>query len=310
MIHLFTKGGIGNQMFQYAYAMQVQKLCKDKSICVNGIMHGVSSDGRVCGLHHFALSESTYICSVAQSVARIIQFAVAFIRGVGFIPFLKFLGKYIAFHKKQCENVTVKEEGICFTTNYFVSPDLEWVRKGNHVYGGFQHTSTIDGIIDDLRRAFTITTPASEENQKVLEEIQAQNAVCLHIRRGDYGLFPQLQVCNEAYYSAAVHRAQLELENPVFYVFSTGHDDIEWIKKNYTIKGDVRYVDLDNPDYEELRLMMACRHFIISNSTFSWWAAVLSVSAGDSKRVWAPAEWMRGVDVSIVPEGWTKLDNF
>ena len=310
MIHLFTKGGIGNQMFQYAYAMQVQKLCKDKRIYVNGIMHSLSSDGRVCGLHHFALSDPTHICTPAQSVTMLIQIAVAFIRGMGFFPFVKFLKSYVAFYRKQGENVTAVGPGVCFTTNYFVSPALEWVKEENHVYGGFQHTSTINGIIDDLRSAFTIITPASEANQKMLEEIQAENAVCLHIRRGDYGLFPQLQVCNEAYYSNAVRQAQAELENPVFYVFSTGHDDIEWVKKNYSIEGDVRYVDLDNPDYEELRLMMACRHFIISNSTFSWWAAVLSAASGDSKRVWAPAEWMREVDVSMILEGWTKIDNF
>jgi hypothetical protein len=51
----------------------------------------------------------------------------------------------------------------------------------------------------------------------------------------------------------------------------------------------VKYVDLNNPDYEELRLMYSCKHFIISNSTFSWWAQYLGEY--DKKIVVAPSKW-------------------
>ena len=66
-----------------------------------------------------------------------------------------------------------------------------------------------------------------------------------------------------------------KIENPVFYIFSTGARDIEYIKKNYSFKYLVKYINLDNPDYEELRLMTMCKHFILSNSSFSWWAQYL-----------------------------------
>ena len=70
-----------------------------------------------------------------------------------------------------------------------------------------------------------------------------------------------MQVCNENYYYTAVNSVLNSVENPVFFVFSTGHDDIRWIKENYHFNAKVEYVDLDNPDYEELRLMMNCKRF-------------------------------------------------
>ena len=49
------------------------------------------------------------------------------------------------------------------------------------------------------------------------------------------------------------------------------------------------YIDLNNPDYEDFRLMYSCKHFIVSNSTFSWWAQYLGEDKG--KIVIAPDVW-------------------
>ena len=57
-----------------------------------------------------------------------------------------------------------------------------------------------------------------------------------------------------------------KVENPVFYVFSDNNDEIAWIKENYHFDYEVKYVMLNNPDYEELRLMYHCKHFVIANA--------------------------------------------
>ena len=63
-------------------------------------------------------------------------------------------------------------------------------------------------------------------------------------------------------------------------------------------------------DYEELFLMSECRHHIIANSTFSWWAAWLNPRA--DKTVIAPKHWIRGPIENYkdtVPESWITIDN-
>ena len=184
------------------------------------------------------------------------------------------------------------------------------MHKKKYVFGFFQNAKTVEGIEDILRDELEIITPASPENREILNSIISQNAVCVHIRRGDYlnDKWKALQVCDFSYYNEAIEQAKKELEAPVFYVFSTGHDDIEWIKKNYHFDADIHYVDQNNPDYEEIRLMMNCRHFIISNSTFSWWAAFLS--RNKSKIVWTPSVWRKDQPEAnaIIPEDWRRIE--
>ena len=102
-----------------------------------------------------------------------------------------------------------------------------------------------------------------------------------------------------------MERVKEKVENPVFYIFSNTPEDIAWIKEHYDFSEyNVEYVDLNNPDYEELRLMYSCKHFIISNSTFSWWAQYLGEY--ENKVVVAPSEWNREVDdcSGIYMSGW------
>ena len=302
MIQVITKGGMGNQMFQYAFALQVKRLNPSDAIYLNGGWHSFMNDARRLSLGHFCLDEQVKEVSRFRSLLFLGAFFAATIRSLG-------LGNSIGFlkHSKEVLRRCAQRlflDGVYFTPEIFYVPQAR-VGKGNkHLCGYYQNPSVVEGIEDELRKAFTVRTPASDANRQLLAEIESHNAVCLHVRRGDYSLFSQLQVCNEAYYAEAVRLAVAELESPVFYVFSTGHEDIEWVRRNYKFDADVRFVDLDNPDYEEIRLMMACRHFIISNSTFSWWAAVLS-NRSENKRVWMPGRWLNGVDVQMGFPSWT-----
>lgn len=296
-------------MFQYTFAMQVRRMSGEKQICINGILHPLSKDGRVVSLHHFKLLENTSICSGIHSIIKAFQFIFAVLTTCGVRGTWNFVKHIAVFQKTKNGNVEIDKEDIYFTTNAFRTPKVRMSTGLCHIYGGFQNVATIEGIVEDLRTVFTVKTVASSANREMLADIQSCNAVCLHVRRGDYGLYPQLQVCNEKYYTTALEHARRVLKSPTFYVFSTGHEDIEWVKKNYSFGPNVKYVDLDNPDYEEIRLMMSCKHFIISNSTFSWWAAILSSAAGTDKKVWAPKEWMKENSTSMLPDSWFKVDN-
>ena len=117
----------------------------------------------------------------------------------------------------------------------------------------------------------------------------------MHIRRGDYlsPKYKHLNVCDYQYYFESMNYIISKLNNPTFFIFSNTSDDLDWIKENYSLPGKIVYVKNDNPDYEELRLMYSCKHFIISNSTFSWWAQYLSNNSG----------------IVIAPEIWNRLNH-
>lgn len=311
MIHLVTKGGLGNQMFQYAFATQVQQKHDSEPIYINDFYQPLNGDNRRLGLSHFKLTTGTRVCSRFLSYYYMLAFLLRVGKRIGVSAFFRALGKNAKWKLKKVlveHKALLHDVGLYFSLDFFGAPEVRRTWGNKHIFGYHLSTSVVSGIEDKLREAFSIASPVSEKNKVLRKEIESCNAVCLHIRRGDYRLYKQLQVCTEHYYREAVHQAVAELENPVFYVFSTSHDDIEWIKVHYRFPGDIRYVDLDNVDYEELYLMMACKHFIISNSTFSWWAAFLGKLPDAQKRVWAPRPWFASSKVEMYLSTWTIID--
>lgn len=132
----------------------------------------------------------------------------------------------------------------------------------------------------------------------IIRQMQEDNSVCVHIRRGDYVGDPMHEICNEQYYNQAMNYYREQLEHPVFYLFS---DDKEYIRRTYQEYEDVKIVSGALPDYEELVIMSCCKHFILSNSSFSWWAQFLS----GSRSVAAPDRWYGDPEkISHLPEDW------
>jgi hypothetical protein len=92
----------------------------------------------------------------------------------------------------------------------------------------------------------------------------------------------------------------------VLFIFS---DDLYWVKENVKFKNTFFFVEGKGiRDYEELYLMSICKNNIISNSSFSWWAAWLNRDL--NKTVIAPQKWSAGSESNnqdIYPEGWIKI---
>lgn len=94
----------------------------------------------------------------------------------------------------------------------------------------------------------------------------------VHIRRGDYVKLG-LVVCDIHYYERCMQKMMDIVKNPTFFIFS---DDISWVKTNLKFKGsELIFIDNNNSSPEDMRLLYSCNHFIMSNSTFSWWGAYL-----------------------------------
>ncbi len=173
------------------------------------------------------------------------------------------------------------------------------ITKNKYINGYLQSEKYFISNIDRLKRELTLKDELTGINARFSSIMKFQNSVCVHIRRGDFVDVGGI-VCSKEYYIGAVKYMAEKLENAVFYFFS---NDIQWVKKNILFPVEVTFIDENNPNYVELILMASCNHFIISNSTFSWWAQFLS--GNKEKLVIAPDRWfVDGQREDIYQKGW------
>lgn len=325
MIHLIIKDGLGNQLFQYAYARYLQELYRkngqNEELAINPyfIQHTVfkDNDERDMSLQHFMMNPEVRILLMQEQIEGMKSFKRRCITATPLTELYRWRIKKLKNDTESLFSARAKN-GLYYTyTSYTEYPSALSRKKDKYVFGFYQTENNFLPIADTIKKELRVKDTPSEANAKMIEQIKSSNAVCLHIRRGDY-LNPRwknLQVCTFEYYNNAINEILDSVENPVFYVFSNTHNDLEWIKENYHFKDnkgsrEIRlvYVDLANPDYEELRLMYSCKHFIISNSTFSWWAAWLSDNK--DKVVCAPERWNLALDddSKVYVPGWKKIN--
>lgn len=155
----------------------------------------------------------------------------------------------------------------------------------------------------------------NEKNQKILEKITQTNSVSIHVRRGDYynnesAFKIHGNITTKKYYENALEFIKEKVKNPVFFVFS---DEFEWVKKNlyfFSNYGEVHIIDWNKgfDSYIDLQLMSNCKHNIIANSSFSWWAAWLNKNK--NKIVISPKKWVNNINenkIDIIPNNWIKI---
>lgn len=325
MIDLIIKDGLGNQMFQYAFARCLQYCYMeegiDEEIVVNpyyitrnGIVE--QSDERFMSLQHLFLNNKVRIACLEEQKKLFKDFKFKCAIGTGLLDLFKWRLRNI---KDDSEKLYVKraKKGVYYTYKaYSQYPLVLSPSRIKHIFGFFQSEYNFKQVRNHVKSELMVKTIPSEQNVQIINEIRSCNSICLHIRRGDYlnARWKNLQVCDYEYYNKAVNLILKTVESPIFYVFSNTHDDIEWIKHNYVFENhqigkniELRYVDMSNPDYEELRLMYNCKHLIISNSTFSWWAAYLCQNP--NKQVIAPGRWNLSTDNDwmIYQDSWIKI---
>lgn len=165
------------------------------------------------------------------------------------------------------------------------------------------------------REAFTFKYPLNIESQRVAATIK-ENAVSVHVRRGDYISSKATNelhgVCTANYYKEAINMMRDKLPDPHFYFFS---DDTEWVKKHLLPTVDNCTLVCHNKsaeNWQDMALMSKCKHHIIANSSFSWWGAWLNPDK--EKIVIAPQNWFNKKtgyfdDRDIVPKSWIQIPN-
>lgn len=192
---------------------------------------------------------------------------------------------------------------------------FDTIRDGTYLKGYWQCEGYFKAIADVIRNEFQPREPAEGMNAHLLQEIHAQpGAVALHIRRGDYVSDARTAArhggCSLQYYQHGVEYIAERIDiRPVVYAFS---DDPDWVESHLKLPCEMKVMrhNDEHHAHEDMRLMSACRHHVIANSSFSWWGAWLNPRP--DKIVIAPQRWFADPKLhnpDIVPRSWVKLEN-
>jgi hypothetical protein len=183
---------------------------------------------------------------------------------------------------------------------------------GANIYlnGFFQSEKNFLEIRSTLLKEFQLKTEfITEKVKNFADDIEKENSVSIHIRRGDYAKNPKAKayhgLCPISYYRDAIDLIAETIKHPHFFIFT---DDVDWVKENLKINFGNTFISgsgLTGP--QELWLMSKCKHNIIANSSFSWWGAWLNQNP--VKNVIAPKKWtVKNTDhPNIIPDGWITI---
>jgi len=198
-----------------------------------------------------------------------------------------------------------QEQYFYFDPNFFRAP------ANVYLAGYWQSEKYFKNIDSVIRNEFKIVVPPKGKNVEMINTIQNENAVSLHVRRGDYAENTRTRdfhgLCSMDYYHRACEKLGRTIAAPHFFVFS---DDMAWVRANLRISGSVTFVGHNNIEtaFEDFRLMCRCKYHILANSSFSWWAAWLCENR--KKIVIAPQKWFNHNDLDtkdLFPEGWSTI---
>jgi hypothetical protein len=195
-----------------------------------------------------------------------------------------------------------RERTPVFDTEVLHLPD------GTFLEGHFQSPKYFDDFSDQIRREFAFKQELPPHSLDLLNAIESGPSLCLNVRRTDYLATPLHGVCGAEYYKSAYAWVAAKLGHARTYVFS---DDLDWCRENLSFLPETVFVEHEHAGakFEHyLQLMSRCKHFIIPNSTFGWWAAWLSTFP--EKLVVAPKLWFAGTKDTrddMMPQQWHRM---
>lgn len=279
-------GGLGNQMFQYAFYVAQSNLHKTVKADLEGY--------KTYPLHNGFELESIFNLSVKKASPFIIKLYDPTVR---------------TWHIRKLRRILNLKNAYESEKDPFLFEEDKLKNTGSKLYWGYwQNQRYFTAIEKQIRADFQFKNELSATNQKFLQHINQTNSVSVHIRRGDYIGHQSLGgICDLNYYKQALNSITAKTDNPTFFIFS---DDVEWCKANLPSQTNNIFVEGNkgSRSYIDMQLMSNCKHNIIANSSFSWWAAWLN--ANQKKIVIAPAKWTNDKnynDSDIIPESWIKL---
>lgn len=279
-------GGLGNQMFQYAFYKALSKRHKTVKADLSGY--------KTYPLHNGFELENVFNLSLKKTSAFTLKLYDPAVRTWHIRKLRKILNLMKAYE--------IEKDPFLFDENKLKA-------SGPKLYFGYwQNQRYFIDIEDEIKSKFQFKNNLSEKNEAYLHSIHQSNSISVHIRRGDYIGHESLGgLCSLNYYQTAIGIMEAKIENPLFFIFS---DDMEWCKNNLPLPASTTFVAGNKGlnSYVDMQLMSNSKHNIIANSSFSWWAAWLNQNP--DKIVIAPDKWINDDnynDSDMIPKTWLKI---
>lgn len=286
MVIVKILGGLGNQMFQYAFASSLKEKGYNVKLDLLGFknynLHGGYQLGHFNINIEIATEEEVNCIKNKSKLQKLLRK-------------MSFKNKYI-----------LKEK------TFFFNEEFLNICDDTYIEGYFQTEKYFKSIDNEVKKTFIFSNALSTYGTSINKQIISASSSCsIHIRRGDYldssnkNIFA---ICDIDYYNRAISMINDRFPNTTYFIFS---NDIQWAKKNLKLNEAI-YINNDQVrlPHEDLYLMSLCKNNIIANSSFSWWGSWLNIN--QSKNVIAPKDWfvdkkLASESFDIVPSNYIRL---
>ena len=318
MIYVDFNGRCGDQFFQYAFARKIQLYLRNKEPLNFNFYNQerwrkkTNNDSFRNDLQFFHVVENNSFVSEINNFEKYgskhqkeLVKKYDFWRKVSVKLKVRFFAR--SYQKK------LQRNGLYFDDEYFdffkypkTNIDV-FIRGYFEDYKNFYEGSLRDAILQELK-------PKQELRPEYLEflnKIKNCNSVCISLRswkevKDDSSTFNSRMICSKQYYEEAIKIIKEKFSDAVLFIFS---DDIEWAKQTLGSIDNVYFESGDNTIEEKIILMSACKHFVIANSSFSWWVQYLSTNI--NKTIISPDRWYNdNNDTRIIHRNWIIIKTF
>lgn len=293
MIVIRLKGGLGNQMFQYAIGKQLSYIYNTKLILDLSFLLDKTRKENFT-FRNFELREF----NIKAECKSNFEFEYFYSNSL-----------FSKVRRKISRINLISESDMRF------NPSVLLAGKNIYLDGYWQCEKYFDSIRTELINEFSLKQNFLErlfENKLIFETkdlIEKSNSVSIHFRRGDYisnNLINSIHgTCSNEYYQNAIKYIKNKIPSTQFFLFS---DDPEWLLTN---QFDFPYHIVSTHNcHLDLYFMSLCKHNIIANSSFSWWGAWLNKNR--EKIIVAPKRWFEdekrnAQTTNLIPETWIKI---
>jgi hypothetical protein len=295
MIVIRLKGGLGNQMFQYAIGKQLSNIHKTKLILdLSYLLDRTPKENFT--FRNFELSKFNIDAEYKSNSE---------------FEYLYNNNLISKVHRKISRINFISENDMRFNPNVWVA--------GKNIYldGYWQCEKYFESIRSILLNDFKLRPVLLSQIDydisllDIKKQITSTNSIAVHFRRGDYVtdsvINQQHGTCSILYYRDAIKYISNIVKNPHFYLFS---DDSEWLSNQNIIEDYPTNLVVTTNMHLDMYLMSLCKHNIIANSSFSWWSAWLNNN--ENKIIIAPKRWFRddkrnAETKNLIPEAWIKI---